>query len=101
MKMRLCFYQQMNNMYTFFHRACYYSFLRASILKKLLPILDGIERDLEAFQATDTAPQGTQKGVRLVYENLINLLQQEGVKVMPLDKGTRHITYYENNVSKF
>jgi molecular chaperone GrpE len=60
------------------------------IIKKLLPIADDFERALEAFQAADTAaaPQATQEGVRLIYEKLVHLLQQAGVQLMPLDKGT-------------
>lgn len=58
------------------------------MLKKLLPIVDDFERALGAFQATDTAPQAMQEGIRLIYEKLIHLLQQAGVQPMPLDKGT-------------
>jgi molecular chaperone GrpE len=59
-----------------------------SILKKLLPITDDFERALDALQSTDAAPQAMQEGVRLIYEKLAHLLQQEGVQPMPLEKGT-------------
>ncbi len=58
------------------------------MLKKLLPIVDDFERALGAFQATDTASQAMQEGIRLIYEKLIHLLQQAGAQPMPLDKGT-------------
>ena len=58
------------------------------ILKKLLPIADDFERALAALQSTDAAAQATQEGIRLIYEKLIYLLQQEGVQPMPLEKGT-------------
>lgn len=70
------------------------------ILKKLLPIVDDFERALGAFQSTDTAPQAMQEGVRLIYEKLIHLLQQAGVQLMPLDKGTAFDTELHEAVTQ-
>ena len=72
----------------------------AGILKKLLPILDDFERALEAFKTTDTAPQATQEGVRLIYEKLMHLLEQAGVKSMPLDKGAVFDTEFHEAVTQ-
>ncbi len=58
------------------------------VLKKLLPIADDFERALAALQSTDATAPATQEGIRLIYEKLTHLLQQEGVQPMPLEKGT-------------
>ena len=58
------------------------------VLKKLLPIVDDLERALTALQATDAATQAMQEGISLIYDKLIHLLQQEGVRPMPIEKGT-------------
>jgi len=53
-----------------------------------LPIVDDFERALAALQSTDATAPATQEGIRLIYEKLTHLLQQEGVQPMPLEKGT-------------
>ena len=55
-----------------------------SLLKKLLPIADDFERALAALPATDTA---TQQGIQLIYDKLMQLLQQAGVQSMTIDQG--------------
>jgi len=57
------------------------------VLKKLLPIVDDFERALGVLESTDATSQAMQEGIRLIYEKLTHLLQQEGVKPMSLVKG--------------
>ena len=58
-----------------------------TLLKKLLPVVDDFERALAALQPTDKPTKAAQEGIRLIYDKLMNLLHQEGVQPMPLDKG--------------
>ncbi|MHA7877459.1 MAG: nucleotide exchange factor GrpE [Bacteroidota bacterium] len=57
------------------------------VLKRLLPIVDDFERALEALQSTNATAHAMQEGIRLIYEKLLHLLQQEEVQPMPLEKG--------------
>ncbi len=52
------------------------------ILKELLPIVDDFERGLEATK-TDTDGQSVRQGFELIYNKLVKLLENNGVK--PID----------------
>ncbi len=55
------------------------------LLKKLLPIVDDFERALAALPAADAA---TQQGIQLIYDKLVQLLQQAHVQPMTVTQGT-------------
>lgn len=49
----------------------------SSLVKKLLPVIDDMEK---AVEAADGRNDNLAKGVRMVYENLMNVLKQEGLE---------------------
>ena len=53
------------------------------IVKELLPVLDDLERALEAASEHEEAK--LEEGVRLVHRSLADLLAREGVAVIPTD----------------
>lgn len=52
-----------------------------SVMKQLLPIVDDMERGLEATKNADD-PQAIREGMQLIYNKLIKLLEQNGVKAI-------------------
>jgi molecular chaperone GrpE len=52
----------------------------AEVIRDLLPVLDDMERAIEALEKTDGA--STLDGVRLIYGKMLRLLEQKGLKVM-------------------
>ena len=58
------------------------------ILKRLLPIIDDFERACAALQQDNTPAQAMQEGITLIYDKLMHLLQQAGVRPIELTKGT-------------
>lgn len=57
----------------------YLKFSQLSIIKKLLPIIDDLNRGMEAANASKDF-EGLQKGVEITARNLTELLRQEGVR---------------------
>jgi len=61
----------------------YVAFANERLLKELLPILDDLERALDAAELHEEAQ--LEDGVRLVYRSLASLLERQGVKQIPTD----------------
>jgi molecular chaperone GrpE len=57
----------------------YLKFAQLSIIKKLLPIIDDLNRGMEAANAAHDF-EGLKKGVEITARNLLDLLRQEGVQ---------------------
>ncbi len=51
-------------------------------LCKLLPILDNLERGLEQARADKDVPESYVNGLEMIYKQLFQVLEQEGVRVM-------------------
>ncbi|GAA4270586.1 nucleotide exchange factor GrpE [Hyunsoonleella aestuarii] len=56
------------------------------VMKTLLPILDDFERALAHIEE-DKEAEELRKGVLLIYQKLVNTLDQKGLKVMTVEKG--------------
>lgn len=52
-----------------------------SVMKQLLPIVDDMERGLEATKNAED-PQAIREGMQLIYNKLVKLLEQNGVKAI-------------------
>jgi molecular chaperone GrpE len=61
----------------------YVAFANERLLKELLPILDDLERALDAAEQHEEAQ--LEDGVRLVYRALASLLERQGVQQIPTD----------------
>ena len=61
----------------------YVAFANERLLKELLPILDDLERALDAAEQHEEAQ--LEDGVRLVHRSLASLLERQGVKQIPTD----------------
>ncbi len=70
------------------------------LLRKLLPIVDDFERAINATYAEDAAGQAVREGILLIYNKLTNLLQQSGVRPMPLEKGASFDTELHEAVTQ-
>ena len=64
-------------------RAEYVALANERLLKELLPILDDLERALNAAEEHEEAQ--LEEGVRLVHRSLASLLERQGVKEIPTD----------------
>lgn len=53
------------------------------LIKKILPLLDNLERAITAAQCGAGGTDGLLEGVRLTYEGVINVLTKVGVKPVP------------------
>ena len=53
----------------------------AELIKKLLPIVDDMERSLDPEHAV-TKDGEFYQGIELIYKNLINILEEEGLETM-------------------
>lgn len=60
-----------------------------AILIKLLPIIDDFERALATTPQSNTSVEAIQKGVRLIYDKLTYILQQEQVQPIEVIPGTQ------------
>jgi len=56
------------------------------VMKNLLPILDDFERALSHID-NDKEAEALRKGVSLIYNKLVNTLEQKGLTVMVVEKG--------------
>ncbi|UKM63524.1 nucleotide exchange factor GrpE [Flavobacteriaceae bacterium GSB9] len=56
------------------------------VMKTLLPIIDDFERALAHIEE-DKQTEELRKGVFLIYQKLINTLEQKGLKAMNVEKG--------------
>ena len=70
------------------------------VLVKLLPVVDDFERALEAMNNTDADLKATQEGIQLIYDKLLQLLQQAGVKSMETAKGTPFDTEFHEAITQ-
>jgi molecular chaperone GrpE len=61
----------------------YVAFANERLVKELLPILDDLERALNAAEQHEEAQ--LEDGVRLVYRALASLLERQGVQQIPTD----------------
>lgn len=52
-----------------------------SVMKQLLPIVDDMERGLEATKNAED-PQAIREGMQLIYNKLVKVLEQNGVKAI-------------------
>jgi len=52
------------------------------LIEKLLPVIDNFERALEAGKNSRTKDDEFYKGVLMIYNNLMEVLKKEGVKVI-------------------
>lgn len=52
-----------------------------SVMKQLLPIVDDMERGLEATKDVED-PQAIREGMKLIYNKLVKVLEQNGVKAI-------------------
>lgn len=52
-----------------------------SVMKQLLPIVDDMERGLEATKNVED-PQAIREGMQLIYNKLVKVLEQNGVKAI-------------------
>lgn len=52
-----------------------------SVMKQLLPIVDDMERGLDATKNAED-PQAIREGMQLIYNKLVKLLEQNGVKAI-------------------
>lgn len=57
------------------------SFAAESFITKILPVIDDFERSLDHISDTDSA-EAIKEGIILVYEKLIKILDEQGVKKM-------------------
>src|SRR5579872_3009402 len=64
-------------------RAEYVSLANERLVKELIPILDDLERALNAAEQHEEAQ--LEEGVRLVYRSLASLLERQGVKEISTD----------------
>ncbi len=48
-------------------------------LCRLLPVIDNLERALESARLAENMPDGHVKGLEMIYDQLIQILEQEGV----------------------
>jgi molecular chaperone GrpE len=64
-------------------RAEYVALANERLLKELLPIIDDLERALNAAEEHEEAQ--LEEGVRLVHRSLASLLERQGVKEIPTD----------------
>lgn len=56
------------------------------VMKTLLPVLDDFERALSHIE-DDKEAEELRKGVLLIYQKLVNTLDQKGLKVIVVEKG--------------
>ncbi|GAA4816607.1 nucleotide exchange factor GrpE [Litoribaculum gwangyangense] len=56
------------------------------VMKTLLPVLDDFERALSHIEE-DKEAEELRKGVLLIYQKLINTLEQKGLKAIKIEKG--------------
>ena len=61
-------------------KAEFVRFAAVDLVRKLLPVIDNLERALEA--PADTGGEGLREGVRLVHQELQSILEREGLKVV-------------------
>ncbi len=61
-------------------KAEFVRFAAVDLVRKLLPVIDNLERALEA--PADTGGDGLREGVRLVHQELQSILEREGLKVV-------------------
>jgi len=55
----------------------------AALMQSLLPIVDDLERSIAAAQASGPAGSSMIDGIRLVYENLMKALKDQGLESIP------------------
>ncbi|WP_142783315.1 nucleotide exchange factor GrpE [Changchengzhania lutea] len=56
------------------------------VMKTMLPVLDDFERALSHIEE-DKEAEELRKGVLLIYQKLVNTLEQKGLKVIKVEKG--------------
>ncbi len=55
----------------------------AEIITALLPVVDDLERALRAYEAAEEENTALKDGILLIYNKWMNILQQEGLEVIP------------------
>jgi len=58
------------------------------ILQQVLPVIDDFERGLTALQQENVSVQAVEEGVKLIHDKLLHILEQAGVQLMQLEKGS-------------
>lgn len=71
-------------------------------LSRLLPVLDNLERALESARSADNMPEGHVKGLEMIYNQLMQILEQEGVSKIEavgckFDPNCHHAVMQEKN----
>ncbi len=64
-------------------------------LSRLLPVLDNLERALESARSDDNIPEAHLDGLKMIYRQMIQILEQEGVSAIeaegtPFDPHCHH-----------
>jgi molecular chaperone GrpE len=58
------------------------------LLQQFLPILDDFERALGAIRQENVSLRAVEEGVQLIHDKMLHFLEQAGVEIMPLEKGS-------------
>lgn len=75
------------------------------LLKKLLPVIDNLERAQEAADKADESDEQVVEGVKMVFKELMNVLEDEGLKEIdalgkPFDPNYHHGVAVANDPDK-
>ncbi len=78
----------------------YFEYALEGFLKDFLPVLDALEKGVEAAEKSpDAASSGLLEGVKLIHRNILTVLEKYGVK--PIEaKGKVFDPYYHEAVSR-
>ena len=71
-----------------------------NVLKGLLPIVDDFERSLQAMNDASSV-DAVKEGVELIYNKLVQYLEQNGVKALDTTPGTEFDTEFHEAVTLF
>jgi molecular chaperone GrpE len=79
-----------------------YKFASEDLVKNLLPVLDNFERALDSMKENQESNEGYQKGIDMVYQQLIQALEKEGLEEIkalgePFDPNYHHAVFQESN----
>jgi molecular chaperone GrpE len=58
------------------------------ILQQILPVIDDFERALASLQQDNISVEAAEEGVKLIHDKMLHILEQAGVQVMQLEKGS-------------
>ena len=70
-----------------------------SFITKLLPVIDDFERSLQHID-DDNSIDAVKKGIKLVYEKLLKVLDEQGVKKMQVEGQPFNVEYHDALMQK-